>query len=449
MNKRKPLNFNPHFPVQLTFHDKTKTSAFNADDIHLGYTIKETESSQPVLNGRFKLEPQIKLTDYDPKAVIDWVEISFSTETEHQATNIHRYISKKLACLLLPISVYVTGFERKSRYQGKEFIVRIQDPHPKDLPRIMNDLNHQYDLVLENGNLFGIVGIEISMDFYPKRNATYNNDARDLHRWRMTELLRKHLVVDPALFEHSYDQPRIIVGSGGYTKPLFSMNPELYKEPTIERVRRLLAIDIPNAMALGKHIKSEIDGTVYFGRKNKEVMIRLMDKTTDRRSDQNAIALDHIDQRSRIEITFLKREEDRGTRGVLSAIGLNEPYDLYKADFEGLRKLAFDFYIPTVKAVVLDGKIIPCEKELKVFEKTGAFGLDIYQRAEQMKLRADEKGKKTAFGKKGYREAYGDLNKQVKRAMHKLQIDWSKHREVMLQETSMVPKGFKSVIIED
>jgi len=443
------LIFNLHFPVQLTFHDKTKTSAYNADDIHLGYTIKETERSQPVLNGRFKLEPQIKLTDYDPKAVIDWVEISFHTEKEHQAINIHSYIGKNVTSRSLSKSIFVSGLNRKPRYQGKEFIVRIQEPHPKDLPQIMNAINRHYNLVMESGYLFGIAGIEISMDFYPKRNATYNNDARDLYRWRMTELLRKHLVVDPALFERSYDQPRIIVGTGRYTKPLFSMEPELYKEPTKERVKRLLAIDIPNAMALGKHIKPEIDGTVYFGEKNKEVMIRLMDKTTDRRSGQNAIDLEHIDQRSRIEITFLKREEDRGTRGVLSAIGLNEPYDLYNANFEKLRKLAFDFYIPTVKVVELDGKKKPCGKELKVFERTGAFGLDIYQRAELMKLSADEKGKKTAFGKKGYREAYVALNKQVRRAMHKLQIDWGKHREVMLKEAPMVPKGFKPVTIED
>ncbi len=132
------MKFSPHFPVQLTFHDNTKTSAFNADDIHLGYSIKETESSQRVLNGRFKLEPQIKLTDYDPKAVIDWVEISFHTEKEHQATNIHRNIEKNVTPSSLSKRIFVSGLGRNSRYQGKEFIIRIQEPHPKDLPQIMN-----------------------------------------------------------------------------------------------------------------------------------------------------------------------------------------------------------------------------------------------------------------------------------------------------------------------
>ena len=144
------MSFTSHLPVRLTFHDNTKTSAYNADDIHLGYTIKETESSQLVLNGRFKLKPQIKLTDYDPKAVIDWVEISFHTETEHQATNIHKYLGKNVTPSSLSKRVFVSGLARTSNYQGKEFIVRIQEPHPTDLPKIMNAINRHYDLVKES-----------------------------------------------------------------------------------------------------------------------------------------------------------------------------------------------------------------------------------------------------------------------------------------------------------
>jgi hypothetical protein len=59
-----------------------------------------------------------------------------------------------------------------------------------------------------------------------------------------------------------------------------------------------------------------------------------------------------------------------------------------------------------------------------------------------MKLNADEKGRKAAFGKKGYRESYVDLNKQVKRAMRKLQLDWAKHMKVMQCSAPVVPKGF-------
>lgn len=154
-------------------------------------------------------------------------------------------------------------------------------------------------------------------------------------------------------------------------------------ETKASRVRKLI-----------NHKKRPLDGTYYIGKKSNPVMLRIMDKTTDKRNPKKNTfeVLDARENRARIEVTCLKAN---GEMGAPATLGLETPEDLYGFKFQALRKRIFDFYLPTIGMDPDNGKGSrqPDPDELEVFSRTGVYGLDEYQTAGNLLLRRQhEKG---------------------------------------------------------
>ena len=247
----------------------------------------------------------------------------------------------------------------------------------------------------------------------------------------MSELLRKHCCPAPIFLREPDDWPRATYLRPGTTDQRQTTKlVELRKGPAKMRVRAARAgIEAARIMPahLGGHFKAAIDATVYVGRRNNEAHLRLQDKTADNRNGDQRQDLAPGDRRSRIELCLMR--QDLETIGGPDAVGLNCLDDLFGFEFHRLRK-AFDFRLPTVTPNPSSGLLeCPNPEELEVFGRTGAFGLDLYQRAQDALNRAEG----TRLGttpplesrKKGHALAYDRLNKKVDRALRKLSRNWS------------------------
>jgi hypothetical protein len=175
-----------------------------------------------------------------------------------------------------------------------------------------------------------------------------------------------------------------------------------------------------------------IDGTCYFGAREDPVLMRLQDKTTDRRNPDTGrlVALPPEQCRTRIELQL--------SGGAPQAFGFGLP-----ANFEGLadRSLpeetrgksfeqfsqeAFRFAIPTIPG----DDPMRAWKELEVFRRGGVAALDLYQRA---RFRHDRIDRQRALGRRqpvkeleerGYRRAWTDLTRKCKDALRDLVRKW-------------------------
>ncbi|APE42448.1 hypothetical protein BOO69_02705 [Sulfitobacter alexandrii] len=424
------------FEVPLLFNSAPSwPAALDPPSLHYSvrpYAPSKGAAVQPVLRDRLIVEPDVNLNDYRCYAEIDWIEIVLETTSVHQAVNVHRFASKALADMGSETSIYVSGPDGRSHYIGSAFTLRIQQPKPRTLTGLLKALVKKYvpgQTFIRN---LPVSGIEVSVDFYVKERATRNLDAQNLWRWRMTDLLRRHLKPKDILTENEDCFPRHFSNQNGRATATYTVGRRgAQSGPRAAQLMRLgLPQELQQPLRLGNHNKAPIDTTSYIGAKEFPVMLRVMDKRTDRR-DPNAGSVVNLpsDQwRSRVEVTL---RTETGTVGVPAALGLATIANLKGFDFKDLRKLVFEFFLPTFSPEDPLGEL-PFSVNLTeedVFARSGVYGLDRMHRSVEQILaarfrRSEIAAKPVKLGAKGRLVSYTALNNKVDRALRSMSRRW-------------------------
>lgn len=312
----------------------------NRDPVVLSYRQTALCRSQARLVGRDVLIPGIALDAYACSAVIDWIEIDLRLKKVTQ----HQWLADAIA-----------GFDRRPYIKpvdagaGQEstcFKIKFQEPDLEELRRIFAAIDRRYGLAEEPV----VIGLEVSVDFTPR---TPSDEARA----RMVGVLFRHLAPDTVVFATPDAMPRHSWGVGHRWA----------------RVQKIGSSSDPYAFAVNDTTSSPgADTTSYFGAKNSDAMIRVMDKVVDRQNTYTDTreVLAAEDQRCRVEVT-LKQSK-------LAALGIRHIGDVSRFRFATLQGQYFQFKLATVRR--LDGRAgpVPVYRErqrVQKFLQTGVSGL--------------------------------------------------------------------------
>ena len=433
------------FDVPLLFVEKPTWPAL-LDPPSLQYTPFAYEPApgrnpQPLLKDRFILKPGIDLNSYRCRAVIDWIEIQLDTAGVHQARNVQSAAARILSDVGSASSVFVTGLDRRPGHTGSHFILRIQQPQPQVLLAFCKKIVAKYDPDRKSVQDMPVTGVEVSVDFYVKNNYALSEEAQNLLRWQMTEVLQRHLKPGRALTEREGNHPRFFaeINRKASSRPTVGrMSTKATSKQRVEIVRLGLHEDALTPLRIGAHSQAPIDTTYYIGKKSSAVMLRVMDKITDQRDSatNTAVRLSPADCRSRIEVTFLK---DAGEVGGPAAVGIETLADLFGYTFKPTRKLVFEFFYPTV-SISDDVSDLPFPvniTELEVFKRSGVYGLDRVHRSiaeirvgQYLKREVSQRPRR--IGTKGKTVSFIDLNRMVDRALVSLSKAWKLERSHLL-----------------
>lgn len=269
---------------------------------------------QSRLRGRTALVPELDIKSYECRAVIDWLDLVFSTDRATQWMWVQSEIEKALGQ-----RCHVRGRRAGDTNEYRDFRVRFQEPDLSLLRRASKSVEDRWGLrkapKLEN--------LEISIDFRPKRPS---NEALGLMFGALvkTHLPGRNVIASPR------DRPRFAWGEGD-DKTHYTLQ---YNEKRPERADELLtAAEGDEQVAL--------DATYYTGKKGSASAWRIMTKVIDRQNRRTGmrVELPENERRVRIEVT-LNREE-------LEAIGLTALEDLSSFRFQTLQGRYFQFWLPT------------------------------------------------------------------------------------------------------
>ena len=410
-----------------------------AKDLRQAYTLYSLEDcglkgNQPVLAGRRVLLPNLSLRDFRCGSVIDWIEFEFPTVGEHQATNIQRFAVKYLQDTRSSSTLYITGPNQKKWYQGRQFRIRLQQPNPDEFKGFLGALSAKYPTAKAIADL-RILEIEVSVDFYVLKKFLGDQNAAGSKRELMVDLLRRHLMPHTTLTKLPGGAPRFYdsrKGAKGGTRILEFAAHVGHFEQEVACHALKLGTDILKPFDPAIHHRTPIDTTSYVGCKP-PIQIRVMDKVTDNRDPVSGshLELPLANRRARVEITFY---EGNGYEGVTEALGLNTLADLRDFQFKDLRKMAFEYFLPTISDSTPD-KDLPFDlafDEWDVFSKSGIYGYDCFHRsistiARERFRRRQIKEKPAKLGRKGYAVSYEELNRMMDRALKRLSDEWGQY----------------------
>lgn len=377
---------------------------------HLDYQRVDLANKQKRLAGRYALQPDIALTRFTTRAVIDWLTIGVLLKRRTQFQWIQREIER-----ILGRTPYVENIFGAENEASIGFDVRFQEPDIRTVLEAVAAISARFGLEIEPI----VRSIEISVDFTPKMPS-------DLERARISRVLMNHLLVEPDVISNFRDRPRTVWGRGdNKTMRLLYDSSRLTAE---ENREFLLSTDRDRAPFT--------DGTFALGAEEAAVRWRVMDKIIDRQNVRagTSLALDDKSKRARIEVTLDRREVD--------ALGVKFLSDLKKLNFTRLQGRYFRFFLPTFskQAELHPGMRatmtawVDRQRAVK-FSKTGSLGLKAMddagadQRTELRKLALSDMHQRglqlpdvprTGVGAAGSFVAYDALSKRVLVALRNL-----------------------------
>lgn len=344
----------------------------------IDYQRKPCSLLQRRFDGRDELIPQVDLGRYRTRAVLDWVQLRFSTLKPRQALNIRNSVNATLCQRGLRENAFVTGLDGQKGYTGREFLLKLQDPTPRALALALTTVRDKYRDKEEVQPVFFINAVEVSVDFYVKDAEAGDKPRRDLLRWQMVDLLRRHLRVLPKYTEQHLARPRVFAGGGSPTRHIVADRPTSWRNgitaPFVELGLPREASAIFHETA---HYQPVVDGTYYVGPKDGPVLVRIMNKEADERDPSTGSfrGLPDEEKRARIEVTIFNRHEKLGQGVPLERFDRVD--DLYKFKFQTLRPKVFEFFLPTIrsKGSDIDLGLRGHVHEEEVFRRGGVYGL--------------------------------------------------------------------------
>lgn len=370
-------------------------------------------NTQRRLKNRTALVPILNLDEYRFRAVIDWIEfrvqLARPTQAQHVQAVLRRFLARD------------SFVDPEDEGDGNVFAactIKVQEPPSFALIYAI----HQALCDKFGGATSArVTGLEISVDAYVAENT-------DASRRRLLGALQRTIWTSRDIWANPDSRLRSIwkKKSNGVQKLL----PELQHDDP--RGRR----------ANSEHHRAPfVDGTMYLGARDDEVMLRLMEKIKDRqRLDGSYDDLDEPSKRVRIEVT-LKGSE-------LLSIGVTDIASLRHLKLTTMQGRYFQFKLPTFKhdpARGLSGALQAFQEEerARVFHATGVMGLSVMDSAVALQRRRSWPGVRKnlkSMNRKGQRTqvprlaapfvAYEWLNKKVSLALRNLHKredrSWSK-----------------------
>lgn len=376
---------------------------------YLNYRKIDLTKTQQRLADRYALEPEISFADLTCSAVIDWIKLRFylSRETQHQW--IRQYLME-----MLELDMFVEAVDRGLGNESDTFDITFQEPRPADITAVRRALDHKYKLLLEDT----VAGIEISVDFTPKR-------PDDVLRAKTYVILTRHFVTATDLFTNFSDRPRFTYGHEPHDT-----------EAAIFGRRRKHSINEESLKSTDRDRAPYIDSTYSFGAKAADRRWRIMDKIIDRQNPAagTLLRLDDSSKRVRIEVTLEGNE--------LTMLGIAHVGDLKSLSFSQLQGKFFKFMLPTFAKTAdkMPSRSVAMQtwrdrQRLAKFLNTGVFGLKAMDEAaarQSKAIRRDERKswrahglmlkpmKRVGTGRFGTLVSYDALNERVETALRHL-----------------------------
>lgn len=404
----------------------------------IDYQRRHCSLRQRRFDGRDELIPQVDLGRYKTRAVLDWVQLRFSTFKPRQSLNIRNSVNAGLRARGLRENAFVTGPHGQTRYTGREFLLKLQDPTPRALALTLAAVRDKYRDWEEVQPVFFIDAVEVSVDFYVKDAEAGGRPRRDLLRWQMVELLRRHLRVLPEYTEQHLARPRVFSGGGSPTKHIVGDRPTNWRRGITQPFAKLgLAREASAVFHETAHHQPVVDGTYYVGPKDGPVLVRIMNKETDERDPSTGLFRDlpEEEKRARIEVTIFNKHERLGQGVPLERFDRVD--DIYKFEFQTLRPKVFEFFLPTIrpKGSDIDLGLRGHVEEEQVFRRGGVYGLHQLHLAERDLLRARRAHglpgeTPRSLARNGYLYSHKDLNQKVDGALRRLSTKWGEKQEL-------------------
>lgn len=379
--------------------------------VELSYIEETLRRSQSRFVNRRVLTPVIDLDAYQWAAVVDWIDIEFELTRRTQYWKLNERIERLTGRKEFPEALDLGPGRTATRYR-----LRMQEPDFEVVRKVIDDLNTEYGLDAPAR----IVGIEVSIDAYPKEPSE-----------------RARALLHGVLVRHFFPTTRVLTDSR--TWPRFY--PGLVDETdyTVGRNVEDARLDIINRMTPGVDRPVLYGSTYYVGKKDDpRAFWRIQNKVLDRHNKGvgTYTELPEKKKRVRIEVTL-------GTVGCREA-GLYGLNGLRTFKFTRFQKSFFQFTKPTVGMHSLGGagahssavkeRVDDIRKQR--FLNAGVLGLQIREDARGEfrkielpnlkgwhKMRGSKMPKKgrTGAGSYGTMVVYEQLTRVVERALAGLQ----------------------------
>lgn len=367
--------------------------------------------------------PEIDLSRYQCKAVIDKIEFCFTCSKPTQ----FRYIQTQLG-RLLPRPNGKQHWVKKTpggTSSATEFKITLQDPEASTLLKVEEMLRDRFAMIGSTK----VLEFEVSIDFYPRNES-------DIDRARMVAVLQRHYQPQFDLFKITDSHPRFVIDSE--TEP--GKSELIYSVPwhkSYQTKMKNVAASPEAWLAPEATRQPPIDKILYMGAKNGDELIRIQNKVTNNRTDKSAEVLQQNKKRARIEIRL------RGN--ALIKHGIRSLGDITVFQFGNLQKDYFHFALPSFLTKPDDPKLNAIleytnRRELEFFCRVGLPGLQQVQIIHQdwrktpiksissrshiqllndnlKRQNLEKKRDRRGNGARGTTVAYNELNDKVREAL--------------------------------
>jgi hypothetical protein len=383
----------------------------NKDPVTLTYVEKTLRSSQARLANRAALTPEIDLKSYQCRAVIDWIDILFELSRRSQYWQLNDRIEK-----ITGRKEFLDPLDPGEGKTATRFRLRVQEPNLEAVRKVLEDLESVYGFA----GAADVVGIEISIDFYP---TTPDDDARAL--------------MHGVLVRHFYPTTRVLKSSRAW--PRFTPGRIKQTDFIVSRNESDDSLDVAARMSPGMDRPAFYNSTVYLGeRDDRRASWRIQNKVLDKQNKAAGTRDELPDDKKRVRI-----EVTLGAEGCRE-VGLDKFNDLDRWRITRLQKGFFQFMKPTFAVVRPGGprpgsaavKRMVEEYQKQRFFNAGVLGLQIREDA-RGELRALEMPNirklhqrsgtrlpvrpRVGTGPFGTMVAYEELTRMVERALAGLQ----------------------------
>jgi hypothetical protein len=345
----------------------------------LSFIARPTALKQVRVKDRICFEPVIDLDAFRFHAVIDWIDVKVALGRPTQ----HQHVQAVLAPLLNRTS-YIDSVNAGPGSVAETFVIRIQEPPPiATLMDIAETLETEFGFTAQPV----ITAIEISIDAYPK-------DGREESRAVLLGAMQRTIFTGRDITTNKNSRPRTVFGKKDPTTapPAAPVAGSAKAAP-----KKFRLIPWPNNKTITeaacirpqRYRSPAIDGTMYLGAEDDDMMIKLMDKIIDTQH-VNGTFVDLQDNRKRVRVEVTLQGEEP------ARIGLTDLASLEDFKFTRLQGEYFQFKLPTF--VVDDGSASSTRSIAKamhqtnrkiVFQKAGTVGLMVMDAARK-RWRASE-----------------------------------------------------------
>ena len=374
----------------------------------LQYERAPLTNTQARLAGRYALKPMVQLSDFQCRAVTDWICIRFFLCRNTQ----QQWIRDEIAIITGEKS-YAEPIDKQAGNVSDCFDVLFQEPNIAVIRKIIDAIEEEYGF-----NYRPVIqSIEISVDFYPEKP---NEEQRAL----LYSVLTRHFYTSRDMITDLLDWPRFVFGKTKY-------------EVVGVLGRNRYTANQDELLISTQHDRSPFtDSTYVLGARDRDCRWRIMNKVRDKQNKATGtfIALGDKEKRVRVEVTLGSPE--------VASLNIIHFEDLQHLKFSQLQGKFFRFMLPTF----FDPKHIPHSKYATIrtwqdkqritkFSKTGIIGLlamdDALDRQRKKQRRSAQKdihsrgltlkplpriGKGTASSL----VAYHELNQKIEMALRHL-----------------------------